>query len=270
MLVPEIYLKDLPTLDPSDFWDYCLRFKSKDLRREFNLDLVHNVPKSQIVEVARKHVEWIKAYVQYRENRPAKPYNLKRDRKGFVRWYDTSKSYCAVHPIELQINGRKGFLEAVEIMVDEFQHFVEQNAGYRLLWNDNGTSKSERAAQLLFLGIVKHYCKAHNIDISREPNIGRGPVDFKVSQGYALRALLELKLARNSKFWNNARQQLPTYLKAERVRDGFFIVVLFSDNDLAKRRRISRVVSDVNKEAKVNIVAVNVDATQEKPSASNL
>src|SRR5262249_45309052 len=39
LLVPETYLRDLPTLDPDDFWDFCLQFKAEALRREFNLDL---------------------------------------------------------------------------------------------------------------------------------------------------------------------------------------------------------------------------------------
>jgi hypothetical protein len=75
-------------------------------------------------------------------------------------------------------------------MLDEFRNYIENNRGWSLLWNDNGIAKSEEAAQLLFLGIVKHYCRANNIDISPEVNIGRGPADFKISQGYEFRSLL--------------------------------------------------------------------------------
>jgi iron uptake system EfeUOB component EfeO/EfeM len=57
-------------------------------------------------------------------------------------------------------------------MVNEFRHFVEENAGWWLLWNDNNNSKSEKVAQLLFIGVVKHYRHVNNIDISPEPNIG--------------------------------------------------------------------------------------------------
>jgi len=199
LLVPEYYIRDLPTLDPTDFWEYCINFEAASLRREFNLDITRNVPKSQIVEVARKHVDWVTEYVHFREQRKAEPYNIKRDPKGFIRWYEVTQTFCEKHPQELVIDSPEAFLKAVETLIGAFCHFVEQNAGYRLLWNDNGTSRSERAAQLLFLGIVKHYCAANNIDISSEANIGRGPVDFKVSQGYKLRALLELKLARNTK-----------------------------------------------------------------------
>jgi len=144
------------------------------------------------------------------------------------------------------------------------------HAGYRLLWNDNETSRSERAAQLLFLGIVKHYCAANNIDISPEPNIGRGPVDFKVSRGYKLRALLELKLARNTKFWGGAKKQVPAYLKAEKIRYGYYVVVVYTENDLRRARRIKRIIGEVNKLGRVLLKSIIVDATPDKSSASHL
>jgi DNA-binding sugar fermentation-stimulating protein len=62
-----------------------------------------------------------------------------------------------------------------------------------LLWNENETPKSEEAAQLLFHGIVKHYCTANNVEVSPEVNIGRGPVDFKISSGHKFRTLVEVK-----------------------------------------------------------------------------
>jgi hypothetical protein len=210
------------------------------------------------------------AYIDYRESRRSRPYNLTTDKKGYVKWYDASKSYVDSNPVQFAIQDSRSFLEAVAMMVEEFRHFVEQNAGYRLLWNDNGKNKSEKAAQLLFLGIVKHYCQANNIEISPEPNIGRGPVDFKVSIGHGLRALLELKLARNGKFWNNARKQLPTYLKAERVKDGFFIVIVFTDNDTKRVRGIKSTVTMAAKAANCKIRTVTVDASTDKPSASKM
>jgi hypothetical protein len=122
----------------------------------------------------------------------------------------------------------------------------------------------------LFLGIIKHYCQANNIDISAEPNIGRGPVDFKASKGFNLRVLLELKLARNSKFWNGAEKQLPAYLKAERVKDGFFIVVAYNEADVRRVRSIKRIVKAVRESTQVAIRPIVVDASLEKPSASKL
>jgi len=270
LLVPEVYLKDLPTINAIDFWDYCVSFRSAELRRELNFDITRNIPKKRIIEIARQHREWRDGYISYRESRKSRPYNLGRDKKGFVKWYDASKSFVNANPVQFAIRDDASFLDAVRTMVDEFRHFVEENAGYRLLWNDNGTSKSEKAAQLLFLGVVKHYCQANNIDISPEPNIGRGPVDFKVAIGHGLRALLELKLARNGKFWNNARKQLPTYLRAERIRNGFFVVITFTDNDTRRIRGIRATVTSSAKAAQCEIQTTVVDASTDKPSASKV
>jgi hypothetical protein len=155
-------------------------------------------------------------------------------------------------------------------MVDAYRHFVEENGGWRLLWNDNETHRSEKAAQLLFLGVVKHYCQANDIDVSPEPNIGRGPVDFKLSRGARLRRLLEVKLANNTKFWRGVGKQLPAYLKAEGEVRGYFLVIVFSQEDYERVKTIQRKVAQVNREQGTKIRAVIVDAQLGKPSASKL
>ena len=78
--------------------------------------------------------------------------------------------------------------------------------------------------QALFMQTVATHCRANNIDVSAEANIGRGPVDFKMAIGYSARVLVEAKLARNTKFWHGLHRQLPKYLEAERVSEGIFIV----------------------------------------------
>jgi hypothetical protein len=95
-------------------------------------------------------------------------------------------------------------------------------------------------------------------------------VDFKVSIGFGLRSLLELKLARNSKFWKNARKQLPTYLSAEKIKNGFFVVITFTDNDIKRIRGIRATVTSAAKTAKCYIQTVIVDASTDKLSASNV
>jgi len=85
-------------------------------------------------------------------------------------------------------------LEPFELVIEQFKRSVEEQGGWRLLWNDgNVNEKPEEAAQLLFKGIAQSYCHANDIVIDREPNLGRGPVDFKFSNGYQRRALLEVK-----------------------------------------------------------------------------
>jgi hypothetical protein len=139
------------------------------------------------------------------------------------------------------------------------------------LWNDDGTDKPEDAAQLLFRGVVQNYCHANNIVIDREVELGRGPVDFKVSSGYAHRAHLEIKKEHNGKFWNGLEQQLPSYMKSDQANDGWFVAVRYRHGKAADERieQLPKRVSAIAKEKHLNLKFAVVDAR--KPlSASKL
>jgi hypothetical protein len=63
---------------------------------------------------------------------------------------------------------------------------------------------------------------------------------------------------------------LPAYLKAEKIKHGYFVVVVYTDNDLERVSRIKRVIGQVNKLGDVVLKNITVDATAEKLSASRL
>ena len=269
LLVPSLYLKPLPTINADAFWNYCFSNENETLRHQFGDDITANVNKPTIVELARLHAELCEDYVSRVEQRPAQAYDLEHDGKLAVRWYDAARDYCGSNPRELQVDSIETFGLVIEQMVQAYRHFVEENSGWRLLWNDNHTPRSEDAAQNLFLGIVKHYCHANDIDISREADIGRGPVDFKVSHGYNYRSLLELKLAKNTKFWAGHSKQLPTYQKAEGTRSGYFLVIVYSDTDANRVADIQAKTAELNRSLDYVITSVIVDARPKK-SASKL
>lgn len=270
LLVPRQYLRELPTINAEDFWEYCFTNENELVRNEFNYDISRRVSKKEIVELARNHPELRRKYLRSVERRPPDPYDLTRDPHGLVSWYDEAADYVDDHPLALLIQSEEDFVCAIDRMVDEYRSFVEDNRGWNLLWNENGTPRRESAAQDLFLGIIKHYCRANNIDISREPNIGRGPVDFKVSLGYNLRALLELKLAKNTKFWSGLSKQLPKYLEAENIQIGYFVVIMFNETDYQRASDIVEQVQEVRKATGRDIRHVLVDAAANPPSASKL
>lgn len=247
LLAPRKYLRELPTISADEFWDFCYYNENDVLRIEFGLDVSKNVDKPTIINFAVRHPELRAKFIKATEAEESRPYDFANDPKGFTRWYEASASHCHDNPISLDVSSRAEFKAALVGIVTEFENYVENNRGWRLLWNDDGRAKSEEAAQLLFLGIVKHYCKANNIDISREANIGRGPVDFKASLGHQLRALLELKLAKNSKFWNGLERQLPKYLEAEDIDIGYFVVIVYTENDLKRLSDIRKRVRMVRK-----------------------
>ena len=115
--------------------------------------------------------------------------------------------------------------------------FVEDQGGWYLLWDHEAKKeKPEHAAQLLFRGVAQNYCRANDISLDPEVNLGRGPVDFKFSRGYARRAHLELKKLHNGKFWNGLETQLPSYMKSDDVSIGWFLALQYNDTKTSKKR----------------------------------
>jgi hypothetical protein len=64
-----------------------------------------------------------------------------------------------------------------------------------LAFAGGGGRARDRAAQLVFYGIADAYCSANNLDLSAEPNAGRGPVDFRLA-----RAIIRLRRSATTGF----------------------------------------------------------------------
>lgn len=157
-------------------------------------------------------------------------------------------------------------------MLNEFQHFVEESRGWSLLWNDNQTEKPEEAAQLLFRGIVEHYCRANNIVVDREVELGRGPVDFKFSNGYSQRALLEIKKLHNGKFWNGLDKQLLSYMRSDACPDGWFVAIGYRNTSAsdAKIEELPRRIQQLRTSHPTLRLRSRYVNAMPKPSASKL
>ena len=269
-LCPKEYLRPLPSLNPDSFWGYCFDQDAEELRTELGEDITRNVNKDVILEKALQDFDSVEDFVKHLEEVGGAPYDLEKDPKGVVKWYYATRQFVADNPKTFDFKTEDDFVKFVDDMIATFKNYVENQGGWDLIHNDDGKPKSEAACQRLFLGIVRHYCKANNIDISPEVNIGRGPVDFKLSHGVEFRALIEMKLANNSKFWRGLKKQLPTHLEAEEVLTGRFLIIAFNENDVKRLNGIYEKISEVAAETKYKIKHEVVDAVWKPPSASNL
>lgn len=172
-----------------------------------------------------------------REAKPPAPYDLLNDPKGTWQWDGAAQQFATTNPLQLlPARSARDFAEIIGLVVRQFRLFVEEQGGWELLWDSSGKDKPEHAAQLLFRGIAQHYCKANNISLDPEVNLGRGPVDFKFSSGYSNRGHLEIKKVHNGKFWNGLEAQLPSYMTSDEVSDGWFIAVQYRNNRSARNR----------------------------------
>jgi len=273
LLVPHEFLRDLPTINADEFFEYLWYNKNQQMRNDFNFEVKSKVRKSEIIQFAREHQFLVREYIDHVENRVVpKSYDLEQDKAGLYKWENETLPYTEKHPLVLDTpKSLADFRSLVEQIVFQFRHFVEEEQGYKLLWNEKPiTPKSEEAAQLLFAGIVKHYCRANNIDVSREVETGRGPVDFKFSMGYNFKTLLEVKLAKNGKFWHGIETQVPKYLNATEVSSGLYLIVYHKSQELRKIQGLKTRISSLGQKIGADLRAVVVDATRYKPSASKL
>ena len=111
---------------------------------------------------------------------------------------------------------------ATEIL-DIFKTWVEYNKGWEVIWSVD-SRKREKMLQRVIHGQAQSYIKANHLDMSCEPDEGRGPVDFKVSFGRDI-TLIEVKLTTNSQYLHGYEVQLEEYGKAEQTSSLIYVLI---------------------------------------------
>lgn len=266
LLIPDTFINDLPTINADDFKDYIWNAKNETLRNDLNYAIKKDINKQEIIRIARANPAWVAEYEDIKEREGIKPYNLESDPKGKYLWSSKEvQEFTVQNPIKCE--GEEGLSQCITDMCYSFKNFVENEGGYRLLWNKE-KPRPESAAQLLMYGITKAHCMHLDIDISKECNAGSGPVDFKYSQGYKKRVLLETKLVSNSKYWNGLTKQLPKYMEAERIQNGIYMIIAFNPSELNKCNELKQKIKKLDFNYSIEIIVI--DASNDKISASKL
>lgn len=99
----------------------------------------------------------------------------------------------------------------------------------------------------------------------REANEGRGPVDFRISRGNKDNALVEFKLASNSKLKQNLAKQVEIYKRAHNTKKAIKVILFFSSEEETKVRNILQELK-IEKDKYIILIDARND---NKPSASN-
>jgi len=159
------------------------------------------------------------------------PYNFNEDPKGEIIWKELAEEYSKKFP--LSIDKEISTVDVVKSICNKYKDLIENNDLFKSFHNSDGKHKNEAFAQRLFFAIAVSYCEANNLDISPESNAGRGPVDFKISQGNNDKVNVEMKLSTNN-IMQGFKKQLPIYNKAEKVQNSFFLVILLDERNTRK------------------------------------
>jgi len=218
------------------------------------------VSKSDLKAALLNNPASLNSLIEAYKGNDAVSYDFEQDNLGIILWYELGKKFAARHPIQLSPSRPANIneLEAVvEAIIEQFKRNIEQNGLNEHLYNDDGKPRHERFCQRLFYGVADSYCKANNLDLSREPNAGSGPVDFKVSSGYEGRMLIEIKLTSNAQLLHGFKSQLPAYEDAENTKRSAYLVIQVTRSDRTIRRLVAvrdRAISDGKKVPKIFVI----------------
>jgi len=278
LLLPAGVLTQLPVArDFSDISRVCSH--SYALRAYVNerlgpawRDALRSMDKTEVRRLLLEEPSLFREIIQkYRATQP-EPYDFDADPALEFGWHEVGKAAAAGNPLSLSLPtapvvSRAQVIAVVDAICRQFARLIEDCGVWEVLWDSSGRPRAERVAQRLFLTVADAYCRASNLDLSPEANAGAGPVDFKVSQGYTGRVLVELKRSGNSQLEHGYDRQLELYKKAEQTTDGYFVIIDFGDRNEGMIERIVRRAKRADRQGKPYSRVIVVDA-REKASAS--
>lgn len=166
---------------------------------------------------------------QYRDKSPKQKYDFANDPAGEYIWYEEAKKLVDANPLSLPKNASKPAQvdDIVKKIIANFKRIIENNGGWMSLYTRGKypVVMHESYAQKLFFGVADAYCEANDIDISPETNSGRGPIDFKFSNGSRAKVLVEIKLSSNQQLEHGFTTQVGEYEKAEKPHSSYYLVL---------------------------------------------
>jgi len=237
VLVPADILSSLPLAFDWDSRDFVCA-QNEELRRKVSSIIgktwrqASRIKKPELKAVLLRYPKLIQDALNIYKSKKASKYNFDDDPAGEFAWEALAKSYAKQYPLGLGKTGLKrpgDVCGLVEKICMKYKTLVEDNGLWEVFWY-NGKLRNERIAQLNLFGVSDAYCEANNVDITRESNGGRGPVDFKYSTGYKARVTVEVKYSSNKKLWNGWNKQLPIYNKAEKTKYSLYLIIRTSDD----------------------------------------
>ncbi|EPC8952576.1 hypothetical protein [Cronobacter sakazakii] len=275
ILVPKDIVRDLPI---STDWSGAVHTmkENTDLRDRINTNignLLVSMTKKQKEEAKRRALEkkeYFEDLLTLIKEVDKDPYDFKADRNGELFWLRLASTIDKKYPFNLSGYNKKLTLDDVENLVsdilNQFKDLIENKGLWKEMWADDKKPRKEKAAQRLLFAVAYSYCKANNLDISPEADSGNGPVDFKLSQGFEQKVLVEVKLSSNGKLLHGYEKQLEIYKKGDDTERAFFVIVdIGYIGDKYQKVQQARIAAE--KEGRKVSKIIHIDA-QQKDSAS--
>ncbi len=239
-------------------------FRKKLPVREVNTRNTQKEISNAILATIRQYPEIIKYYIKIKEENKQGAKNISQQNVDEVET-------IFVHNVKALINELSdkttfytklptGSYDAAFERVEFLKKVIEDNDGYKLFYVNGIPIKRESDLQIIY----KLTWFATSYDVNREPNNGRGPVDYSVSKGARDKTLVEFKLASNSKLKQNLANQVEIYEKAHGTKQSIKVILYFNNTEYLK---VTKILKELKIDQNSNIVLIDAG---KKESASNV
>jgi hypothetical protein len=284
LLTPkELLTKDETWINKADLYEHFDRIPNAipddQLRSQINNYFLSRIPRDPkkkkeptqkekakaALETLYQYPELIDYYIKQKEETGEQAENISSEKVSTSEnlYVNNVKQFIPeLEKTEFYASAPNSFEEAKK-KIGILKEFIENNDGYKLFYAGKERVKNEHDLHLLF-GLVCH--KSTTFDVNREPNNGRGPVDFKISKGSADKTLVEFKLAGNKKLEQNLKKQVEIYEKANGTKLSFKVIVYFSK---AEYERVIEILNRLKLNGKENVILIDA-RLDNKVSASNV
>ena len=204
----------------------------------------------------------IDIYIKIKEDTGDEAVSVSDDRVAFAQliYGRAAKALTELLPAEFYNSPPVGTYEEAHQRLQYLKHVIEDQGGHRLFYKDGKPINREVDLHVMYR-LVWFGTKS---DFGAEADDGRGPVDFKVSNGAKDKTLVEFKLAKSSSLRNNLKKQLAVYQKASDAAKGIKAIVFFSEFE---RRRAVGIIKDLGLTDSRDIVLIDA-RNDNKPSGS--
>lgn len=294
-LLPKIYNdfvllspRDLLTKDENwingkdlrgDFTRICNSIPNKDLKEQifnyFKKKLPAKKPNETysakerteaIQQTIQKFPEIIKFFVKLKEENKKGAQNISEQKVDlvdnlFVKNVSKIVELLLEQTDFYEIPSKSAFDESLK-RIYFLKDVIEKNDGYKMFYVKGAPIKREADLQIIY----KLTWFASDYDVNREPNNGRGPVDYSISKGAKNKTIVEFKLASNSKIKQNLEKQVEIYREANNVPTSI-VAILYFDN--YEYTNVVKIINELGLKKTDKEFIVLIDAGK-KISASNV
>lgn len=211
------------------------------------------------------HPELIDYYLKYKEDNQEQATSVSKEKVKEVQLLFNEQLSELVELLKKQTafyNSIPDAHDEAKQRVEFLKHVIEDQDGYKIFYIKDKPLKRESDLQVMFrlvwFGIP--------LDVNREVNNGRGPVDYKISYGAKNATLVEFKLASNSKLKNNLAKQVEIYKKASDTSRAIKVIMYFTQDEETK---LLEVLNELGLSGCEDIILIDA-RNDNKPSASNV